>query len=152
MSLSEIRRKNLQKYCSHTGTQAEVAAQIGISASQISQLLTGRRNIGEKLARKIERALHMPLRILDDEFAPHLDENDKPIGVPKWYMADDEAPAVSQVPPVEIIESLLAGAIDAFEHLGQKPDPRVLAQVVVDGLKRRENEESSESSPKQMIA
>lgn len=140
MSIADTRRANLRRVAEGFRTQGEFAGHADLSNTYANHLLTGYRNIGEKSARKIEENLGLGSGFLDS-----------PI---ESASAAETAPAIqiSSVPPVEIIESLLAGAIDAFEHLGQKPDPRVLAQVVVDGLKRRENEENSGSSPKQMIA
>lgn len=47
------------------GSQAEFARQTGINPSQIAQWISGYRNLGEKVARKIELTLDLPHNWLD---------------------------------------------------------------------------------------
>jgi len=63
----EIRVRNLRKLISEFGSQAKLADAVGCTPSVISQLITGHRDLGEKLARKIEEGAGKPLLWLDGE-------------------------------------------------------------------------------------
>lgn len=64
-TLQDTRAKNLKTLIAEAGSQAKLADRIGVSASVVSQLSTGHRSIGEKLARKIETSTGRPLLWLD---------------------------------------------------------------------------------------
>jgi len=63
----EIRVRNLRKLISEFGSQAKLADAVGCTPSVISQLITGHRDIGEKLARKIEEGAGKPALWLDGD-------------------------------------------------------------------------------------
>ncbi|HRX62780.1 MAG TPA: helix-turn-helix transcriptional regulator [Candidatus Competibacter sp.] len=65
MDIAVIRLHNLRRLVSRHDTQQEFAAAAGISGQYLNQLLMGRRNLGEKTARKIERALRLTPGELD---------------------------------------------------------------------------------------
>ncbi len=68
MSLSNLRLKNLLKLIDNEyKNQADFSNKAGYEPSFISQLVTGRRNCGEKVARKIEGNLGLPVGYLDRE-------------------------------------------------------------------------------------
>lgn len=54
--IQKIRIRNLKNLIDKAKSQAKLADTIGVTASVISQLATGHRPLGEKLARKIELA------------------------------------------------------------------------------------------------
>lgn len=66
--LAAIRRENLSKIENSHELQKDLAKKLSMSASQLGSLLAGYRNIGEKSARRIERALNMPENSLDSEY------------------------------------------------------------------------------------
>ena len=63
--IQQVRLLNLRKLIAEFGSQAKLADTVGITASVISQLVTGHRDIGEKLARKIESGSGRPALWLD---------------------------------------------------------------------------------------
>ena len=63
--IQKERLNNLLKLISEYGSQAKLADAVGCTPSVISQLVTGHRDIGEKLARKIESGAGRPLNWLD---------------------------------------------------------------------------------------
>ena len=65
--LNEIRLRNFRKLAGEFGSKTEFSVETGIHASYISQILGGYRNIGEKLARKIESNTGKPPMWLDHE-------------------------------------------------------------------------------------
>ena len=67
MAIEMIRRDNLARLVSGFDSQLAFATQVGFSGQYLNQLLIGRRNIGEKAARKIEAALNLDSGALDRE-------------------------------------------------------------------------------------
>ena len=65
MSIAEIRRARLRELASRYASQAAFARASWQSDAYISQILTGNRNMGEKVARKIERVLQLADGFLD---------------------------------------------------------------------------------------
>lgn len=67
MKTKEIRRRRLDMLIDedYAGKQALFAAAVGKTPSQISQIMTGHRGLGEDLAREIERATGKPRGWLD---------------------------------------------------------------------------------------
>lgn len=63
--MTEIRLHNLRRIVSRYETQQAVASEVGLSGQYLNQLLSGHRNLGEKTARKIERALRLTPGELD---------------------------------------------------------------------------------------
>ena len=63
--VSEFRKANLKELLKSFENQREMADAIGMAPNQLNHLLTGFRGIGEKLARKIEGALRIPVGALD---------------------------------------------------------------------------------------
>lgn len=89
MTREEIRRENARKLASGAGSKTEFAQLVQMELSQVSQLIgpNPKKNIGNSIARRIERAYHLPEHWLDVEH-PEL-------GSPT---ANDE-PAVKAEPP-----------------------------------------------------
>ena len=58
---------NLRKLVKDHRSQANLADKVGVTASVISQLVTGHRAIGEKLARKIEQRTNKKELWLDQD-------------------------------------------------------------------------------------
>jgi transcriptional regulator with XRE-family HTH domain len=76
---------NLRKLIAEYGSQAKLADAVGCTPSVISQLMTGHREVGEKLARKIESGAGRPPLWLD-----------KPQGTSGSDMKDDNASSDNQ--------------------------------------------------------
>lgn len=68
MDTREIRRQNLRNLVKQYGGQKELAEAADIAANQLNHLISPNpfRNVGEKLARKIEVNLNLPIGYLDD--------------------------------------------------------------------------------------
>lgn len=67
MTIESVRRENLSRLVAVYESQLMFATQAGLSGQYLSQLLMGRRNIGEKTARKIEASLNLDSGALDRE-------------------------------------------------------------------------------------
>ena len=65
MSLSEIRRLNLQRVALELGGQARLVEKCKKSGPYVSQVLNGVKSLGEAATRKFERSLGLPLGTLD---------------------------------------------------------------------------------------
>jgi phage repressor protein C with HTH and peptisase S24 domain len=63
--LQETRRKNLGMSCGSHSQQAELAAIYDCEPSYISNMINGRKTIGEKTARKLEKCLNKPIHWID---------------------------------------------------------------------------------------
>lgn len=63
--LAKQRKDNLGLIVKEVGSQAAVAEILDVTAGYLNQLMLGRRNIGEKAARKIERATGKPAGWMD---------------------------------------------------------------------------------------
>ncbi|MGH8562739.1 MAG: helix-turn-helix domain-containing protein [Gammaproteobacteria bacterium] len=61
----DIRVQNLRRLISEYGQQRLLADAAGMNPSHLSQILTGRRGLGENLARRIEETLGLPHLWLD---------------------------------------------------------------------------------------
>ncbi len=65
-ALKEIRRDNLLRLINEHGSQKNLADALDIEPSQISQIKNGVRDVGEKLARKIEERLSLRTGEMDN--------------------------------------------------------------------------------------
>jgi SOS-response transcriptional repressor LexA len=65
--MNETRRRSLEALITKYGSQAALSEKTGIAPAQLSQIITGRRNVGEKFARKLEEKLNLPMRWMDIE-------------------------------------------------------------------------------------
>ncbi len=65
MEITLTRLQNLKRLVSECHSQQAFADSIGLSVQYLNQLLMERRNVGEKTARKIERALRLESGWLD---------------------------------------------------------------------------------------
>ena len=63
--MSSIRRLNLRHLSDEAGSQEALANKLDVSAAYLSQLLTGKRPVTEKSARKFEARLRLPERWLE---------------------------------------------------------------------------------------
>ena len=72
MTLKQIRRSNLQAVIDRRfgGVQTRFASAVGRQGDYVSRLVTGRKSLGEKLAREIEAILGMTPGELDQPAAP----------------------------------------------------------------------------------
>ena len=89
--LSDVRRENLKRLIEHLGiSQAELARKTGKPQQQISNILRGSKNLGERLARYIEEKLGVEPFYLDREsnvvlVAPT--KNTKKVPLISWVQA-----------------------------------------------------------------
>lgn len=69
MTREEIRRENARRLASNAGAKAAFARLVEMDASQVSQIIGPKptKNIGNSIARRIERAHHLPEGWLDVE-------------------------------------------------------------------------------------
>lgn len=67
LAVQEIRQKNLEVLIREAGSSAALAKRMKSDASYVSQLKGGHRGIGDKAARKLERATNKPYGWLDSE-------------------------------------------------------------------------------------
>lgn len=74
LTSKEFRRQNVERLADHWEAQGkrltDLAAILGMSPSYFSQLKSGARGIGDKVARKIESALGWPRAALDHAIGP----------------------------------------------------------------------------------
>lgn len=56
---------NLKRLLADYSTQRDFGEAVGLAASQISHILTGRREMGDEIGRRIEKALGKPLGWMD---------------------------------------------------------------------------------------
>lgn len=64
MEIKEIRRKNLGVLLENT-THIAFAEKAGMAAAHVSQIVNGSRNMGDKIARRIEKKLSLPVGWMD---------------------------------------------------------------------------------------
>jgi len=72
-TIREIRRENLIRLVRSYKSQRQFAQSVGLVPSHASQLLSGTREMGEEVARRIEEALGMPVGFMS------LDPNTPPL-------------------------------------------------------------------------
>jgi transcriptional regulator with XRE-family HTH domain len=92
MNIIDIRKNNLRLVIanhSEKGTTAAFAKDLGYEPSQISQILTGQRNMGEKLAREIEKRAKLSEGYLDSDHTS--DINDKALEIAAKHGKDVRA-------------------------------------------------------------
>lgn len=65
MEMTEIRKSNLRMLVGRYETQYAFAAAANMNVQYLNQLLTGKRNLGEKTARKIEKSMNLDAGWLD---------------------------------------------------------------------------------------
>ena len=99
MEITEIRQKKLAELVATYGSQAKLARACGdVDASFISQLVTGKRNIGEKAARKMEQQLNLQ---------------------PMYFDILSESVAYRDVLNVDVLVQSIVAVEDAMEIMGQ---------------------------------
>ena len=65
MNIKTIRKANLLEQINRFSSQREFSEQVGLSAAHVSQMVTGRRNVGDVVARRIESGLDLPEGYMD---------------------------------------------------------------------------------------
>lgn len=125
MDMHQIRLKNLLLVIEKAGSQARLADYVGIKSSYISQIKSPKHptNMGNDIARRIEKAMNLPFGWMD-----HL--HDEPETLPNCL---DYAPANAPV-----LDEKTAMMIEMFKHLteSQKAD---LLRVMEE--KKQQNEQ-----------
>lgn len=118
-----VRQKNLQRLVNSYPTQQDFATLVGVSVQYINQLLSGHRNIGEKTARKFERAAKLEIG--------HLDRTE--LHTPTLYEHSNVSPAPPLRGMVPVISWVSAGRwrepdvtldapLDWIPHIGATPN------------------------------
>ena len=69
MDNHQIRQRNLQSLLAQYDSQTELAEKIGTLQGRVSDFLSGRRNIGAQMARRIEQAHQLPHGWMDMDHA-----------------------------------------------------------------------------------
>lgn len=59
MDIKATRRERLKRLIKEIGTQVEFANQTGLNVGHVSQMVTGKREVGHKTARRIENIFHL---------------------------------------------------------------------------------------------
>jgi len=105
----DFRRRNLTLVMNHyaQGKQVALAERTDLNDRYISQLVTGRRNMGNQTARKIERALRLPEGYMDVDHraqqpADTTPQNPATVGVVplvQWGEVEDARTAVANADP-----------------------------------------------------
>lgn len=72
------RRNNLKRLLADYPTQRHFADAVGLSVAQVSHLLTGVREMGEEIARRIEEALKLEMGRMDRDADSSLSESISP--------------------------------------------------------------------------
>lgn len=75
-TVTETRRANLDVLLREhfAGSRAQMSIRLGISRSQISQLFSKYRNVGDAIARRLETVCGLPLGWMDVDHAQDADE------------------------------------------------------------------------------
>ena len=72
--IREIRRYHLRRLLAGYSTQRKFAEATGLASAHISQMVTGHREMGDSVARRIEEALGLAFGTLDrPELSEHID-------------------------------------------------------------------------------
>jgi hypothetical protein len=110
MDITEIRRANLARLVNQAGTQRKLAEQTDSDALHVSQMMTGRRNMGDKVARRIEAKLGLPHGWMD---APQA-----------------ETPAVAEALALYRVDpSVQARLLTLFEKLTQDQQEQFIKEI-----------------------
>ena len=72
------RRDNLRRLLANYPTQRHFADAVGLSVAQVSHLLTGVREMGEEIARRIEEALGLEMGWMDHGLEASISETVRP--------------------------------------------------------------------------
>jgi transcriptional regulator with XRE-family HTH domain len=99
-----FRRVNLGNLIARYGGQRAFAERVGLSPAHVSQIMTGRRNVGDQVARRIEQALNRP---------------------PGW-MDIDHSYAKDNVPELTPRQAIL---LDHFEALTEEQQGELLREL-----------------------
>ena len=98
MDTSKIRQEKLRTLVEKHGL-ADIAVRVGRSKSQISNITSGWRNMGERLAREFEQSLSLPVGFFDQPNTPPgieaavLDRTTVPLVSWESLLADDSEPS-----------------------------------------------------------
>jgi len=105
MDSKQIRRRNLRQLINEVGTQARLAELVGTKPTYISQILspTAVGEIGDSLARRIEKALRKPRGWLD---LPHYLPDAPAVGEPgQTYNTAPSPPLQHRVPLISNVQA-----------------------------------------------
>lgn len=120
--IKDIRRDNLQFLIETVGrgSQSAAASKLNLAPSFISQILSGTRNMGEKLARKIENEINLPLYAMDK---------------PMTKLPEIEQPGAVLKVDAKKLEDVIVGSLVALNSFGlngsEREIGRFVAQMVV---------------------
>ncbi len=65
MNIKTIRKANLLEQIDRFNSQREFSEKVGLTPAHVSQMVTGRRNMGDVVARRIESGLDLPEGYMD---------------------------------------------------------------------------------------
>lgn len=106
MDSKTIRRANLVALIRHFGTKSELARVAGISEAYLSQIIGARanRNVGDDLARRLERAAGKPHGWMDHDHSGSDNGN------------TEEGPPIRKVPVISWVQAGQWNAVDAHSE------------------------------------
>ena len=118
MTREEIRRENARRLASNAGAKVAFARLVGMDASQVSQIIgpTPTKNIGNSIARRIEKAHHLPEGWLDVQHPEMVGVAPPTVGPNELKKFDENvSPARLGGRPIPVISAVQAGALKYME-------------------------------------
>jgi transcriptional regulator with XRE-family HTH domain len=79
MNIKTIRKANLLEQIARFHSQREFSERVGLTPAHVSQMVTGRRNMGDVVARRIEAGLDLPEGYMDVQHPVEGVENQYPM-------------------------------------------------------------------------
>lgn len=127
MDIQSVRRSNLRRAIEDLehGNMTALAERAKKSPTQISDMLSGRKAFGEKVARAIERALDLPSGWMDQ---PHGIVH---IGAATTAVETVTVGPLSHQPDLVLLGRAVSEAMDAFRRKRLIPTDAALARFVV---------------------
>lgn len=121
-----VRRRALEHWLAtkYKGNRQQLIANSGVKEARISQLLTEGHSFGERAARRLEKALRLPLNALDQEYGPPA-ASPEPIPT---YNTPEEPPVDLNKQAAELVNDWLT--LDAIDRARVKADVAVAAMKV----------------------
>jgi len=97
IGIKAIRMDNMRRLIKQSGNQRLFAERADINPAYVSQMMTGRRDMGEEVARKIDRAFGKAAGWMDQNHGSNGDERDQPSNVQSGPEHHRSLPLISWV-------------------------------------------------------
>lgn len=128
VDIREIRRINLESIIGEE-KRVDFAERAGLNPSQLSQVLSGTRNIGDKLARRIERNIMLKPYALDQQVNSGSGEIDADALVSLICDVNAALKATGRVWSIERAVRLSVDLYTIYATTGEMPDVRMAIQL-----------------------